>query len=329
MHGPADLWIERPVPAGYDDPEGITFAESAKYLVAAEASTVAAVVVGPNESDCTKPHIRCRAPREAFGRILALAWRDLPAEEGVHATAVVAGDAHVEEGASVGPFCVVGSGARIAAGARVYPFCYVGEECRIATGARLYPHVTLYRDVRIGERTIVHSGAVLGADGFGYFWDGERHRKIPQVGGVRIGDDCEIGALTAVDRATAGETRIADGVKIDNLVQVAHNVEIGSHTVIAAQTGIGGSSRIGSRVTLAGQVGVADHMTVSDDVVLGGQTGITRDIEKPGEYWGTPARDTREQLRLIILTGRLPQLMERLRNLEQEVEALRARANED
>jgi UDP-3-O-[3-hydroxymyristoyl] glucosamine N-acyltransferase len=325
LHGPPDLKIGRPVPAGYDDSNGITFAESAKYLAAVESSSAAAVIVGLNEVDCTKPHIRCRSPREAFGRLLAIAWRELPLEEGIHPAAIVSPNATVERTARIGAYAVVESGAIIGADARVYPFCYVGEQCRLGTGSKLYPNVVLYRDVWIGERSIVHSGAVIGADGFGYFWDGTRHRKVPQVGGVRIGDDCEIGALTAVDRATAGETQIGNGTKIDNLVQIAHNVEIGSDTVVAGQTGISGSSRIGSRVTMGGNVGVSDHVSITDDVVLGARTGVAKDINEPGQYWGSPAQEAKDGIRAALLTSKLPEIVDRIRRLEKEIAELRAK----
>jgi UDP-3-O-[3-hydroxymyristoyl] glucosamine N-acyltransferase len=317
--------IRRPVPAGYDDAEGITFAESADYLAAAESSTVAAVIVSEGESKCAKPHIKCRSPREAFGRILAIAWQELPLAEGVHPTALVSPGATVSPLARIGAYAIVEGGCVVEDDARVYPHCYIGENCHIGKGSKLYPNVTLYRDVTVGERTVVHSGAVIGADGFGYFWDGTRHRKVPQVGGVRIADDCEIGACTAIDRATAGETAIGAGTKLDNLVQIAHNVEIGSDTVIAGQSGISGSTRLGSRVTLGGNVGITDHVTIGDDVQLGARSGVAKDIPEPGEYWGAPARDAREAIRIALLMGKLPEIAERIRRLEREIAALRGK----
>ena len=285
-------------------------------------------MVKPDEVNCKKPHIKCASPREAFGRILALTWRDLPISEGIHPTCVISQDAEVEFGAFVGPFCVVEAGSHVAEDAKIYPFCYVGENCRIAGGAKLYPGVTLYRDVHIGERTIVHSGAVLGADGFGYFWDGTRHRKVPQVGSVRIGDDCEIGALTAIDRATAGDTRIGKGTKLDNLIQIAHNVEIGVDTVIASQSGIAGSSKVGARNLFAGQVGMVDHVSTADDVSLGARTAVTKSVTEPGTYMGMPPHDASLEKRIQIALTKLPELLSRVRKLEQELESLK-KANED
>jgi UDP-3-O-[3-hydroxymyristoyl] glucosamine N-acyltransferase len=328
LFGPGDLVIRRPVPAGYNDPEGIAFAETPAYLSAVEKSSVGAVIVPLEEKGCTKPHIRCRNPREAFGRILALHWRDLPIEPGIHPTAIVHPEASVHPSASVGAYVLIARGCAIGEDVKIHPFCYVGEGCRLERGARLYPHVVLYQNVHVGERAVIHSGAVLGADGFGYFWDGQKQRKIPQVGSVVLEEDVEIGALTAVDRATAGETIIHLGTKIDNLVQIAHNVEIGAHTVIAAQTGISGSSAIGSRVTLGGQVGVSDHVTITDDVKVGGQAGITKNLSQPGEYWGTPASEFKEYARLIALMRKLPDLYERVKRLERELERLKERGEE-
>ncbi|HWP30722.1 MAG TPA: UDP-3-O-(3-hydroxymyristoyl)glucosamine N-acyltransferase [Fimbriimonadales bacterium] len=322
LSGPSNVIIRRPVPAGHNDAEGITFAENAKYLELVEKSDVAAVILPEKGLESKKPSIRCRAPREAFGRILALVAKELPLAEGVHPTCVISPEAQIDEGAAIGAYCVVESGTKIAPGAKIYPFCYIGENCQIEAGAKLYPHVVLYKNVRIGERTIVHSGAVLGADGFGFFWDGEKRRKIPQVGSVVIGDDCEIGALTAIDRATAGETLIQRGTKIDNLVQIAHNVEIGEHSIIAGQTGISGSAKIGARVTMGGKVGVRDHVNICDDVNLGGRTDVVSDITEPGDYWGSPAKNAQKQIRLFMLIEKLPELMQQLRRLEQEIKEL-------
>lgn len=328
LNGPADLRISRPVPAGDNDPEGITFAETEEYLGAVEKSDVGAVIVNLDETRCTKPHIKCRSPREAFVRILAMASRELPIEEGVHPTAIVSQDAEVEPGAFIGAFCVVETGSLIETDVKVYPFCYVGPNCLLKQGSRIYPHVTMYADVHVGERSIVHAGSVLGADGFGYYWDGKRHRKVPQVGGVRIGDDCEIGALTAIDRATAGETWIKNGVKLDNLVQVAHNVTIGNDTVIASQTGIGGSTTLGARNIVAGQCGFKDHISTTDDVNLGASTGVMRGINEPGNYWGWRARNANEEKKTQAALERLPDLIKRVRSLEAQLQALQEK-NED
>lgn len=322
LNGPADLRILRPVPAGDDDPSGITFAETEEYLLAVEKSQVGAVIVKADEREPTKPHIRCQMPREAFGRILAMSWRDLPIQEGIHSTAIVSASAEIDPSACIGAYAVIEEKASIGPGVKIYPFCYVGTNCRLEDGAKLYPHVVLYENVRIGERTVIHSGTVLGADGFGYFWDGNRHRKVPQAGGVSIGDDCEVGALTAIDRATAGETRLGNGVKIDNLVQIAHNVEIGSDSVVVALTGISGSSKLGKRNTIGGQSGLKDHVRLGDDVVLGARTGVMGDVPEPGYYWGQGARPAAREKRLQVHIEKLPELVKRLKELEAKVASL-------
>jgi UDP-3-O-[3-hydroxymyristoyl] glucosamine N-acyltransferase len=213
---------------------------------------------------------------------------------------------------------VVEQGAEIGTGSRIYSFAYVGENCRLGEGCTLYPHSVLYQDVTLGARSIIHSGAVLGADGFGYAWDGSRRVKIPQVGAVVLGDEVEIGANTTIDRATAGATVVGTGTKLDNLVQVGHNCRIGEHTVVAGLSGISGSTKIGSRNTLAGQVATADHVTVCDDVTLAGRTGVTNDIKEPGAYFGFPARPLGEAMRSLVLVSRLQDLFARVRKLERE-----------
>ncbi|HRI42853.1 MAG TPA: UDP-3-O-(3-hydroxymyristoyl)glucosamine N-acyltransferase [Fimbriimonadaceae bacterium] len=320
--GPPDLPLERPVPAGEDDPRGVTFAESDRYLALAESSGVGAVIVGRNMAS-NKPTIQVDHPRIAFGRLLAISDRPYPAEPGVHATSTISPEATIDPSAWIGPYCVVECGASIGPNCRVFPYTFIGENCNLAEQVTLFPHVTLYRDVSIGARSIVHAGAVIGADGFGYAWDGSRRVKVHQVGRVIIGPDVEIGANTCIDRATCGETIISEGTKIDNLVQVGHNCRIGRHGAIAALTGLSGSVTIGDRVVVGGQVAFADHTHVGDDIALAGRTGIMRDVREAGEYFGTPALPAKEGLRLVSLQMKLPQLVERLKALEAEIERLK------
>lgn len=321
--GPGDLLITDAVPAGDSGPTAITFAESEVYLKWVEESDVAAVLVG-KDVESTKPHIRCDDPRRAFVRILATLIRELPLASGIHATAIVSPDAVVHPSAKIGPYCVIERGVIIEEDARVYPFCYVGEDCKLGKNCRLFPHVTLYQEVRLGDRTTVHAGSVLGADGFGYYFDAGTHKKIPQVGGVLVGDDCEIGALSAVDRAMAGDTKVGEGTKLDNLVQIAHNVIIGKHTVMASQVGIGGSSRIGTYNVFAGQSGAADHVSTADGSQFGAGTGITRDIPEPGGYMGRPVtRPAADERRILAAMAKLPALIRRVRELEEEVAKLK------
>jgi UDP-3-O-[3-hydroxymyristoyl] glucosamine N-acyltransferase len=262
-----------------------------------------------------RPGLTAENPKAAFARFLALCRRPLPLGRGVHPTAVVDPGASVDDDVSIGPYVVVARGARIAAGARVFPFCYVGEDCVVGPDTVLYPHVVLYQDVHVGARCVVHAHAVLGADGFGFIWDGSRQVKIEQVGGVRIGDDVEIGAGSAVDRATSGTTRVDPGAKVDNLVQIGHNAEIGAHTLICGQAGVAGSAVLGQRVVMAGQSAVVDHVTVADDVTLAARAGATRDIAKAGIYHGFPARA--DGPRISAALAELPRLRDRIHELER------------
>lgn len=314
--GPPDLPLSRPVAPESADPTGIAFAEDAAFLSVVESSGVGAVLVKPGLHP-SKPHIVVDRPREAFLRLLHAVDAPPPLADAIHPTAVVDPEAVVEEGVRIGPYAVVERGARIAAGARIYAHAYIGERCEVGENAQVLPHAVLVRNVRLGARSVVQSGAVLGADGFGFAWDGTRHVKIPQLGWVEIGPDCEVGAMSAVDRATLGVTEIGQGTKLDNFVQVAHNVKIGEHTVIASQTGIGGSSTIGSRVSMAGQCAVGDHRKVGDDIRMGGRTGVAQDIFEPGDYWWTPAIPIRDAQRVAMVQLKLPEIFVRLKALEK------------
>lgn len=321
LEGPSDVVVRRPSRAGENDPEGITFAESADFLEKVNASKVGAVLLGLSEGNTPHPCIRVEKPREAFGYLLSLADHRPIQPAGIHPTAVVDPKAEIHPEAAVGPYVVIAEGAKIGARAQIFPFCYVGSGCEVGEDTVLMPHVTLVQDVRIGKHCLIQSGAVLGADGFGFFFDGARQVKVPQVGGVELGNDVEIGALTAVDRSTASDTRIGDGSKLDNLVQVAHNVVIGDHTVISGRAGIAGSVTIGNRVTVGGAVDFNNKVTVADDVTLAGRTGVDRDIEIPGIYFGSPATPIGDAMRAYILGPKLPEIMQRLRALEKKMRA--------
>ena len=219
--GPSDLVVSRPIPVDGSHPQGLTFAESDDYLRQAAMGGAAAILAPRGANPVGKPTIFVDKPREAFGRFLGMVSRPLPLSTGIHPSAVVSPEATVATSAQIGPFAVIERGAVIGERCRIFPFAYVGENCRVGDETVLYPHSVLYQDVTIGARGIVHSGGVIGADGFGFAWTGERQQKIPQVGGVILGDDVEIGANSSVDRATAGDTVLGDDVKLDNLVQMA------------------------------------------------------------------------------------------------------------
>jgi UDP-3-O-[3-hydroxymyristoyl] glucosamine N-acyltransferase len=320
--GPADLIIRRPVILTTPHADGIGFAENARYLAQALASPIGALLVSRETPPIEKACIRVESPRLAFLKLLHLARRPVPLEPGISPLAAVSELAQVDPSASVGAFAVVERGARIGPHCRVYPHAYVGEDCLLEAYCEVLPHAVLVQSVALGERTVVESGAVLGADGFGYVWDGERHVKIPQVGGVRIGMDGNIGALTAIDRATAGETVLGVGVKIDNLVQIGHNGHIGNHTVVAGNVAIAGSVTIGSRTTIGGHTAVTDHTEIGDDVKIGGYTGVTKNLASGGIYAGFPARTYKEALAGANATVHLPALIKRVEALERRLAEL-------
>jgi len=303
-------------------PAEISFVTHARYHDAARVSRAGAFLASDDAGELPGPALRCSAPQRALVDLLLLFHPPATTVPGIDATAVVARGAHVDPTASIGPLTVVEDGAMIGAGARLHALVYVGPGAEIGAESVLYPHVTVRHGVRLGRRVIVHPGAVLGADGFSYVPDAGRHRKVPQVGGVVIEDDVEIGANAAVDRAMLGETVIRRGTKIDNLVQIAHNCDVGEDCVIAAQVGIAGSSRIGRGVVLAGQVGVADHLTVGEGVTAAAQTGIHTDIAAGQTIWGTPARPAFQTKRIAVAANHLPELARRVRALERAVEAL-------
>ena len=323
VRGPEGLTIRRPVPAGSDDPEGLTFAESAKYLETVLASKVGAVIVDRDTPEFDKPSLVVDVPRLAFFQLLSMAERKHSVATGVHPTAIIDPGATVSATACIGPYVVVAAEATIGERVQVFPFCYIGPGCTIGDDCRLMPGAVLVQDVSLGSRNLVHSGVVLGSDGFGFVWDGERQVKVPQVGGVQVGPDVEIGSNTTIDRATSGDTTLADDVKIDNLVHIGHNSRIGAHTVLAGLVGVSGSVTLGERVVVGGQAGFADHLTVGDDVLLAGRTGVFGDLVEPGEYFGVPPRPIGHAMRVMALQQRLPELVSRIRALEEELEKLK------
>nr|WP_238355013.1 UDP-3-O-(3-hydroxymyristoyl)glucosamine N-acyltransferase [Kribbella sandramycini] len=297
--------VRHPVPADSDDPDGLTFAGDAKYLRIVEAHGAGAVIV-PTGTTTDRPHLVAADPRLAFETFLAMCRRPLRAPAGVHPAAIVAPDADIHPTASIGPYVVIEPGVRIGAGAKLLAHVYIGADCVVGPGTVIHPHVTLYPDVVVGARCILHAGAVIGADGFGFRWDGQVQRKVEQVGRVVIGDDVEIGAGTAIDRATAGATVIGDGVKLDNQVQIGHNARIGAQTVICGQSAVGGSAVLGERVTMGGQSGVGDHVQIAAGATLAANTSTVRDLPTAQVYYGTPARPLAEGLRIA---ARLPRLV--------------------
>jgi UDP-3-O-[3-hydroxymyristoyl] glucosamine N-acyltransferase len=306
-------------------PNEISFLTDLRYLAAARRSQAGAFLAGRDADDLPAPVLRTEAPQQSLIDLLRLFHPPAVGPGGIDPTARVALDAQIDPTATVGALAVVEAGARLGAHVRLYPLTYVGAHAELGEGCVLYPHAVVREGVRLGRRVVVHCGAVIGDDGFGYAWNGSVHRKIPQVGTVVVEDDVEIGANTTIDRAMLGETLVRRGTKIDNLVQIAHNVEIGEHCIIVAQVGIAGSCRIGQGVILAGQVGVADHLTIGDGAVLEAQAGISTHIDAGARVFGTPAAASLRVKRAFAATLRLPEALGRLRTLERRLRALETR----
>src|SRR5450432_989044 len=308
--------VSSPERAGAHD---LIYVESPKHSARAAASA-ALCAIAPLGLDLPgKTVLRSAAPKLAFAKAAALLVAQAPIASGIHATAIIAPLAQIAANVGIGPYAVIGEDAHIGEGTQIGPHTVIGAGCWIGKNCRIHPRVTLYNGVRIGHRVEIHSGAVLGADGFGFAFDGERYWKFPQAGIVEIGDDVEIGANATVDRGSLDDTRIGEGVKLDNLVHVGHNVKIGAHTVIAAQTGISGSSTLGHHVVVGGQVGIADHCTLEDEAVAGAQAGIPtgKTIRGGQTVWGTPAREIGKFKDAYVWYARLPELAARIKKLEE------------
>ena len=306
-------------------PGDLSFVAADRHLAAARQSAAAALIAPPGLDLGGRPAIRVAQPYAAIAAILPVFFPEPAVAPGVHPTAHVADGARVSPAATVAAFTVVAERSVVEGGAVLHPHVFVGPDCRVGEGSVLHPHVVLRARVEIGRRVIVHPGSVLGADGFGYVWDGQAHRKIPQVGRVVVEDDVEIGSNVTVDRATLGETVIGRGTKIDNLVQIGHNTVIGAGSIIVAQVGIAGSCRIGRGVVLAGQVGIADHVTVGDGARIGSQAGVHRDVPAGAGMIGTPAVAGDAGLRTLAAIPRLPEILKDVRALGRRLDVLERR----
>ncbi|HEV8673396.1 MAG TPA: UDP-3-O-(3-hydroxymyristoyl)glucosamine N-acyltransferase [Methylomirabilota bacterium] len=329
VRGDAALPIRGLAPLDQAQPGDLGFVSGGRYRREAEASRASALVVPLDFELPGRPLIRVAQPALAVATLLRVFHPEPAPVPGVHPTAVVADSARVAADATLLAFVVVGAGSAVESRAVLHPHVVVGERCRIGEASVLHPHVVLRGDVDIGRRVVIHAGAVLGADGFGYAFDGSRHQKIPQVGRVVVEDDVEIGANVTIDRATLGETVIGRGTKIDNLVQIGHNTVVGADAIIVAQTGISGSCRIGNRVVLGGQVGLADHVTIGDGAQVGSQSGVHRDVPAGGTALGSPAMPAAEARRAMAALPRLADLVRAARALERRLARVEERLGQE
>lgn len=307
-------------------PGQLTFFTNPKYAADLRRTRASAVIAGDDAAGAPCALLRSDEPYLAFARAVELFADPVRPATGIHPLAHVEDGAAVSPDASVGPFAVVGRGARIGARTIVYPHVTIGPLAEIGDDCVIHARVSIRERVRLGHRVVVQDGAVLGADGYGFARrkDGSHH-KIPQIGGVVVEDDVEIGANTTIDRPAVGETRIQAGSKIDNLVQVAHGVRIGRHVLLAAQVGIAGSTVVEDHVTLAGQVGVAGHLTLGKGVIATAQTGIPNSVEPGAFISGYPAIPNRDWLKASAVFRKLPELRKLVADLEQRIAELERR----
>ena len=301
----------------------LIYVDSAKHAPRARASSALCVIAGEGVGLPGKTVLRSGHPKFAFAKAAALLMDRAPIAAGIHSTAVVAPLARVAASASIGPYAVIGEDARVGEGTEIGAHSVVGAGCWIGENCRIHPRVTLYHHVRIGHRVEIHSGAVIGADGFGYAFGEGRHWKFPQAGIVELGDDVEIGANTTIDRGSLDDTRIAEDVKLDNLVHIGHNCQVGAHTVVAAQVGFSGSCTVGKSVVIGGQAGFGERCELEDGAAVGGQSGVLggKTIRAGQTVWGTPARRLEMFKEQYAFYSRLPELAARIKDLEAKLGA--------
>jgi UDP-3-O-[3-hydroxymyristoyl] glucosamine N-acyltransferase len=322
VYGDGTVRIDGFAPADRAKPGDLTFAENPSYFARAEASAASAILVDSDFRPGVKALIRVPNARVAFARVLPLFFPEPQFAAGVHPTAEIAPTAKLDPTAHVGPFCVVGDHAQIGPRCVLRGLTWVGANCRLGEDVHLFPHVTLYAATQIGNRVRIHAGTVLGSDGFGYVLDNGVHRKVPQMGNVIVHDDVEIGANVTIDRGALGPTTIGRGTKIDNLVQIGHNVSVGDHCLLISQVGVAGSTKLGNYCVLAGQAGLSGHLKIGNGVTIAAQSGVMRDIPDGQKVLGAPALPDKEAKRQMIAIQRLPDLLRQVAELERRLTAM-------
>lgn len=300
----------------------LTFAENKEYLAKAEQSGASAILVSDGVESSLKTLIRVKNPRVAFAKVLPLFFPEPQLVAGVHPSAVIAGSATIDPSAHVGPHCVVGERVKVGARSALLGGNHIGDDSQIGDDVRLFPNAILYARSQLGHRVRIHAGAVIGCDGYGYVFDAGQHRKVLQIGNVVIHDDVEIGANACIDRGALGSTVIGRGTKIDNLVQVAHNVVVGEGCLLVGQSGIAGSTKLGNFAVVAAQAGIAGHLQIGNQVTIAGQSGVMHDIPDGQKWLGSPAGPDRDVKRQWIGLRRLPEMLQRLAELEKKIAEL-------
>ncbi len=318
VHGDGNVIIEDVCSAESAGPHHITFARGI-YAEHIEEMQAGAILVDELPAEYTKNLIVVEDCRGAFGRLVALFHPEAKFPVGIHPTAIVSEKAVLGKDVCIMPYVVIEDNAEIGDGTVIYPYCYIGHHAKIGKDCELYPGAVVHENTILGDRVVLRAHAVVGGQGFGFATDEKgHHTHIRQLGRAVIEDDVEIGSCSTVDNGTMNNTVVGRGTKIDNLVHLGHNVEVGEDCFIIAQVGVAGSTKIGNRCILAGQVGITGHIKICDNVILGGKTGVTGNITKPGVYLGYPMRPHIEWERLEVLIGRLPDLFKRVKKLEKE-----------
>ncbi len=318
--GDGDLPISNARTLAEAQPGDITFVEHDKHLTAWHSSRASAAIVPQSVPVNGRPIIRVADPLMAFARVVQQ-LRGRPPEEGpaISPAAHVHPTAKLASGVSVGPFAVVGENSEIGSNTIIHAGAMVGRFCKLGEDVVLHPHAILYDECVLGNRVVLHGNAVIGADGFGYRVQHGRHVKVPQLGWVEIEDDVEVGACTTIDRGTFGPTRIGAGTKIDNLVMIGHNCNIGKHNILCSQVGIAGSTTTGDYVVMAGQVGVADHLTIGDRVTIMAKSGVSGNISGGAQVLGMPALPHREQARIMLTMEKLPEIRKDVNRIKKHL----------
>lgn len=326
VEGDGDVKINTIAKIEEGHPGAISFLANPKYTHFIYSTGSSAVLVSKDfkaEQPVSATLIRVDDPYATVARLLTIVQQmTTPQPKGVEQPSFIADGVSVDEESYVGAFAYIGRGVKLGKNVKIYPQVYIGDGCEIGDNTILYAGVKIYHGCKVGNRCVLHSGAVIGADGFGFAPTAHGYDKIPQIGNVEIADDVEIGANTTVDRAMMGSTRIEKGVKLDNLIQIAHNCRVGSNTVMAAQAGVAGSAKIGEWCMVGGQVGIAGHITVGDKVEIAAQSGLPKGVPANSRLFGSPAIDIRKWGRQAVAVKNLPELYRKVKNLESTLASI-------